>query len=280
MTDTYLPTARGRAIAYAISMLGTLLWIGCVLPAGRIADGWLEDLSTPLGREAWLLIPALLLLIVGPVGVILSRTRIGLAAVLASTDAFVAFYMATALTMWGAFQGTVSAALVGLLWGVGAMSAIEVVRLLRLGPDADVTPYLRGLRLALCILALLTPSWVLVQGGRELASLLVPYAIIAVGAGGAAMARTELGLRLTTAILHLAFAVHVFVVLRYTIFDAADHQRPAILEVTAFGWYTLGVSVLILLLAAAQVVRLGRRVLRLSREEAALQAAIASDAAR
>mgnify|MGYP000116713950 CR=1 FL=1 len=30
--------ARGRAIAYAISMLGTLLWVGCVLPAGSIAD--------------------------------------------------------------------------------------------------------------------------------------------------------------------------------------------------------------------------------------------------
>ena len=124
MDEPYLPTARGRAIAYAISMLGTLLWLGCVLPAGRIAAGWLEDLSTPLGREAWLLIPALLLLIVSPVGVILSRTRVGLASVLASTDSFVAFYMATALTMWGAFRGTVSAVLVGLVCGVGAMSAI------------------------------------------------------------------------------------------------------------------------------------------------------------
>lgn len=262
--DPYIPTARGRAIAYAISMFGTLLWAGCVLPAGRIADGYLEDLSTPLGREAWLLIPALLLLIVGPVGVILSRMRVGLAAVLAATDAFVAFYMATALTMWGAFNGTVSAILVGLLWGVGIMSVLEVGRLLRQGAEADMTPYLRGMRLALCILALLTPSWVLVQEGRELASLLVPYAIIAVGAGGAAMARTELGLRLTSSILHLAFAVHVFIVLRYTIFDAADPERPQILEVTAFGWITLGVSLLILLLAFVQVVRLGRRVIQLS----------------
>lgn len=275
MDEPYLPTVRGRAIAYAISMLGTLLWAGCVLPAGRIPEGFLEDLSTPLGREAWLLIPALLLLIVGPVGVMLSRTRVGLAAVLASTDAFVAFYMATALTVWGAFYGTVSAVLVGLLWGVGAMSAIEVGRLLRQGPDADLTPYLRGLRLALCILALLTPSWVLVQGGRELASLLVPYAIIAVGAGGAAMARTELGLRFTSAILHLAFAVHVFVVLRYTIFEAADEARPPISEVTAFGWFTLGVSALILLFASVQVIRLGRRVLRLSAQES-----LATEAAR
>ena len=53
--DPYLPTPRGRAIAYAISMLGTLLWAGCVLPAGRIADGFLEDLSTPWGerRGCW-----------------------------------------------------------------------------------------------------------------------------------------------------------------------------------------------------------------------------------
>lgn len=268
MEDPYQPTARGRAIAYAISMLGTLLWAGCVMPAGRIADGYLEDLSTPLGREAWLLVPALLLLIVGPVGVVLSRTRVGLAAVLAATDAFVAFYMATALTLWGAFQGPVSAVLVGLLFGVGTMSAIEVARLLRRGPDADTTPYLRGLRLALCILALLTPSWLLVQGGRELASLLVPYAIIAVGAGGAAMARTELGLRLTSAVLVLAFAAHVFVVLRFTIYDGGDYGQPEILEVTAFGRFSLAVSLLMLLLAFAQVVRLARRVIRLSAQNA------------
>lgn len=268
MEDPYQPTARGRGIAYAISMLGTLLWAGCVMPAGRIAPGYLEDLSTPLGREAWLLVPALLLLIVGPAGIVLSRTRVGLAAVLAATDAFVAFYMATALTLWGAFQGPVSAVLVGLLFGVGTMSAIEVARLLRRGPDADTTPYLRGLRLALCILALLTPSWLLVQGGRELASLLVPYAIIAVGAGGAAMARTELGLRLTSAVLIFAFAVHVFVVLRYTIYDAADPAHPEILEITAFGRFSLAVSLLMLILAFAQVVRLARRVIRLSAQEA------------
>jgi hypothetical protein len=275
MHDPYQPTARGRGIAYAISMLGTLLWAGCVLPAGRIEAGYLEDLSTPLGREAWLLVPALLLLIVAPVGVVLSRTRVGLAAVLAATDGFVAFYMATALTMWGAFRGVVSAVLVGLLFVVGTMSAIEMVRLLRRGPDAETTPYLRGLRLALCILALLTPSWILVQGGRELASLLVPYAIIAVGAAGAAMARTSLGLRLTSAILVLAFAVHVFVVLRYTIFDSADTGRPPILELTAFGWFSLGTSLLMLLLALVQVVRLARRVLRLSAE-----APLAAEAAR
>ncbi len=270
----YLPTARGRAIAYSISMLGTLLWAACVLPAGRIEPGILEDLSTPMGREAWLLIPALLLLIVGPVGVVMSRGRVGLAAVVAATDAFVAFYMATALTMWGAFRGTVSGVLVGLLYAVAVMSAIEVARLLRQGADADMAPYLRGLRLAICLLALLTPSWILVQGGRELASLLVPYAIVAVGAGGVAMARTEVGLRLTSSLLHLAFAAHVFVVLRYTIFEAADDANPKILEVTAFGWFALGVSALMLLLTLAQVARLTRRVLATSVDlEPALEAA-------
>ena len=270
MDDPYQPTAHGRAIAYAISMLGTLLWAGCVLPAGQIAAGLLEDLSTPLGREAWLLVPALLLLIVGPVGVILSRTRVGLAAVLAATDAFVAFYMATALTLWGAFRGT-------CLRGAGRLAVTSSAPCRRSrwcaccggDPTPRLTPYLRGLRLALCLLALLTPSWILVQGGRELASLLVPYAIIAVGAGGAAMARTELGLRLTSAILILAFAAHVLVVLRYTIFDRTSAGRPAIHEITAFGWFTLGISVLMLLLASVQVVRLARRVLRLSAEAGA-----------
>jgi hypothetical protein len=258
--NPHIPTGRGHMIAYAISAFSTLLWAGCVMPAGFMVEGVPAHHSSPMSREAWLLVPALLLLIVGPVGVVLSRTRRGLAAVLASTDAFVAVYMAVVLAGWGAFVGTVSGILVGLLFGLGILSVIEVIRLLRIGPGPAIVPYLRGLRLALCLLALLTPSWILVQEGRELASLLIPYAIIAIGAGGAALARTETGLRLTTAVLHLAFAIHLFVVLRYTIYDRAEAGKEAILSLRPFGWFTLGVSVFIVFLALLQVIRLLRHV--------------------
>jgi len=148
--------------------------------------------------------------------------------------------MATVLTGWGAFGGTVSGVLVGLLFGLGLLSMLEVVRLM-LGKRGSFLPAsFRGMRLALCLLALLTPSWLLVQDGWELASLLVPYALVAIGAGGALLARTETGLRFTAASLHLAFAAHLFVVLRYTIFEVNTVRRPGFTEVSPFGWTTLG----------------------------------------
>lgn len=282
--NSHIPTGRGPLLAYAISALATFFWVACVLPAGETAAGIHADEVTPTGREGqlpaqpsdgvqdrdaevtpmrrerWLLVPALLLLIAGPVGIILSRTRRGLASVLAATDAFVAIYMATVLTGWGAMSGTVSGVLVGLLYGLGAVSLLEVIRLLRRGDDAVVPAPFRGVRLALCLLALLTPSWFLVKGGCELASLLVPYGLIAVGTGGAVVARTADGLRLTAAILHLAFAAHVFIVLRYTLFEGGGPRRPVFVEVGTIGWTALGLSVAILFLALVQVVRLARHV--------------------
>lgn len=258
--NPHLPTGRGHLLAYTLSALTTLLWVGCVLPAGDAAREVLEDSLTPMHREAWLLVPALLLLIVAPVGMVLAYTERGLAAVLAATDAFVAVYMATVLAGWGAFGGTVSGLLGGVLFGLGVLSIVEVFRLLLDKRGSFLPPAFRGVRLALCLLVLLTPAWLLVQDGWELASLLVPYGLVAVGSGGVLLARTETGLRFTAASLHLAFAAHLFVVLRYTIFEVDTARRPGLVEVSGFGWATLGVAVLVLLLALLQVIRLGRHL--------------------
>lgn len=251
-----------------MSGLTMLLWVACVLPAGPLVGGVAEDLATPLYREAWLLVPALLLLIIGPVGVVLSTTRTGRLAVLALTDAFIAGYAGLGLWLSGLPQisaspfgslpelGTLLAAtLVGLLLALSALSLYETIRVMRFGADATVLPLLKGLRLAICLLVLITPAWLLVQGGRELASLLVPFGLVAISAAGAAFSRAPLSLRFTASLVYLALAAHVVVTLRYTIFDGT----PVFQKVTYLGWGTLALAGGVLLLALAQVLYLGRR---------------------
>jgi hypothetical protein len=245
------PTAAGVILAYALSAAATLLWAGVVLPAGVFADGTGGAPAVPMQRESWLLVGALLLLILGPVGVTLARGRAGHLGVLAATDAFVAFYAALGLTLHHAYAHVTSAGLTSGLYLLGLLSTVECGRVLWQGADARVAPRVRGLRLALCLLVLLMPSWFLVRGGQELASLLVPYAFVAVGAAGATMARTDVGLRLVSSVVHLALAVHVFVTVRYAIFEEA----PRILRVNPVGWSTLGLAAGCLALALLQVLR-------------------------
>src|SRR5687767_13418696 len=109
--------------AYAISAAATMLWVGCVLPAGHLADAsLLEDFRTPIHRTPVLLVPALLLLIVAPVAVTIARTTVGLRAILASTDAFVCIYAAVALWALEPCQGVMFRVLDGALVVLGLLS--------------------------------------------------------------------------------------------------------------------------------------------------------------
>ncbi|MFV1957983.1 MAG: hypothetical protein ACC662_01085 [Planctomycetota bacterium] len=253
------PTPVGAALAYAISSLTMLLWVACVLPAGPLGDAAAPtDYATPMWRESWFLVPALLLLIIGPTGVVLSHTRTGRLAVLSAMDAFIAGYAGLALVGWSEIRDGVSAILVALLVGLGALSLYETARVLHAGPDAEVRPFLKGIRLAICTLVLLTPAWFLMREGRELGSLLVPFALIAISSGGAAFARAPLGLRFTASLVFLALAAHVFVTLRFTLFDG----QPALERVGRMGWLALGLAGFVGLLALLQSARLWARFRR------------------
>jgi hypothetical protein len=254
-------TPQGALIAYALSACTTVLWVACVLPAGPlVADGVSGDLAAPLQRGPWLLVGALVLLVLGPVGVSLAGGRAGQLAVLGSTDAFVAAYVALGLTANRAAEGVVAVVLVCLLWTLAGLSAIETVRRAR-GARRALPAAWQGLRLALCLIVLVMPSWLLVHGGRELASLLAPFAFVAIGSAGASFARTAAGLRLTSAVLHFLLAVHLFVAIRYLVFDA----DPAIRAPGPAGWATLGLAGAVLLLTFLLLLRRAYRVRQAAR---------------
>jgi hypothetical protein len=228
-----------------------MLWVGCVLPAGRLADPLvLEDFRTPIHRAPVLLVPALLLLIVAPVAVTIARTTAGLRSVLASTDAFVCAYAAIALSFLDPCTGVMFAVLEAVLAFLALLSVLDVVRWSRAGQPGRPLPRPLGVRLAVATLVLLSPSWVLVQRGCELASILAPFAFVALSAAGVRISRTQKGIRLTAALLHLGIAGHLVVTLRYTIFASP----PRFADVGAGGYAVLGAAVLVVVIAAGHVV--------------------------
>jgi hypothetical protein len=105
-------------------------------------------------------------------------------------------------------------------------------------------------RLAIATMVLLMPSWLLVQRGCELASILAPFAFVAMSAAGVRIARTQKGVRLAAALLHLAIAAHLVVTLRYTIYAA----QPRFARVEGGGHAALAAAGVVLALAAAHVV--------------------------
>jgi hypothetical protein len=250
------PPSRASAWpAYAVAGLSTLVWVAATLPAGQPQGGsLLDDGGTPLARQAWVLIPALVLLILGPVGMTLTVVRQGQLMLLAATDAFLALYAALVLTLRPGLppplhpQGVVSVVLVGGLWLLGALSVFETRRLMRgqLGPPSHG---LGGLRLALCLLVLVLPAQPLLTEGQELATLLAPFLYVAVSAGGARLAQTSLGLVRTASLLHLALAAHVLTTLRYTIL----REAPRIAAPSTVGRITIDLAWALLTVAALQV---------------------------
>jgi hypothetical protein len=227
-----------------------MLWVGCVLPAGTLADATvLEDFRTPIHRAPVLLVPGMLLLIVAPVGASIARTSVGLRAILASMDAFVCIYAAIALAVLDPCPGPTFVVLQGTLAVLGLLSVAEVVRWTRSALPGRELPRPAGVRLAIATLVLLMPSWLLVVRGCELASILAPFAFVAISAAGVRIARTQKGVRLAAALLHVAIAAHILVTLRYTIFAS----QPRFTNVEAGGHAVLGAAGVVLALAVGHV---------------------------
>lgn len=250
-----MPVHRSPAwLAYTVAVLATLLWIGCALPSGVPEGGSLrDDAGTPLQRQAWVLVPALVLLVLTPAALALTPGRMGRLTILAATDAFIALYAALVLTFRRGVPDSVRVlsgpplVLLLLLYAVALLSVWETRRLLagRLAPP----PFgLAGARLALCLLVLLLPAFPLLSGGQERASLLAPFLFVAVSAGGARLSRGAAGLGLTGALLHVALAAHVLIMLRYTL----AHEAPRVVELSLVGRATRDLALGLLAAAVLQ----------------------------
>ena len=257
MTQREAPTRAEGFVAYVLSALTTLLWVGCVLPAGpALAPGLGSDATTPVHRDAILLVPALLLLVSMPVGCTLAVRRRGMRAVLAGVDAFVALYVSIALLAVGFVDDLPALLAVLTLLALGVMALVEVVRhTAAAGEDSDQSA-LCGARLALSLLVLILPLHILMHPDVERASLLAPFVFIALSAGGSRMSRHMRGLRRTAALLQLALAVHLLITLRYTIF----RTDPAIGDLYVSGILTLAGSGLVVLVAVVQLGLYLRRI--------------------
>ena len=220
-----LSAPRAQALAaYALSTLATLVWVACVLPAGPLLNGVSDtDAATPMHREALLLVPALMLLVLLPVGITLAQQRRGALAVLASTDAFVALYAAATVALLLPFEDVATRVLIIVLTAVGLLSVIEALRCMRRTERRLRRRLLRGLRLACCLLVIMIPAKLLLEDGVDRASLLAPFLVIAVSAGGALMFHSTAALHATSGLIQIALATHVLVTVQYTLHD----QTPA-----------------------------------------------------
>lgn len=228
--------------AYLLTAATTLLWVACVLPAGpaQIAQDH-RDATTPMHREALLLVPALVLLVLLPVGMTLARRRRGARAVLAGTDAFVALYAGIALGGSPTRGDPAARILLGVLLVLGVLSLLEAWRCTRPEGRRPVWPALKGLRLAICLIVLMTPPDLLLSDQHERASLLAPFFLVALGAGGAVLVRSLAGLRAVSGLTQLLLAAHVVVTLRLTLQEGTP--RLAGLGLSGQAALVLGIGV-------------------------------------
>lgn len=255
MREAPIPAGRAAGwVAYVLATLTALLWVACVLPAGRtsVLDGH-RDLETPIHREAALLVPALLLLQLVPVGMTLARRVRGARAVLAATDAFIAAYAAVALWRLAPPGSAPRVAFAVALGGLAALSFLEVRRCMKADTDERRPgPLLHGVRLALCVLVLMTPPQWLLRGGEERASILGPFLLVAIGAAGGLAARRLEALRAVSACIQTAIACHVVVALRFTLLE----REPAIVAVGPAGSIAMGLALALAATAGLQAVLL------------------------
>lgn len=251
------PTRGEGFVAYTLSALTTLLWVGCVLPAGALADPSLgADAATPVYRDALLIVPALLLLVIVPVGCTLALRLHGMRAVLAGMDAFVALYVAIALVAVGFLDDAPALIAVATLFALGGLALYEVVWHTGAGATRGEESAWSGARLALALVMLILPLHILMHPDVERASLLAPFVFIALSAGGSRVARHMRGLRRTAAVLQLLVAVHLLIALRYSIF----RTDPAIESLYLSGEATLALGSLVVLVALLQLLLYFRRI--------------------
>lgn len=241
--------------AYALSGLTSLLWVACVIPAGPLLDMHrIEETATPMYREAILLVPALFLLTLLPVGFTLARRTSGLTALLASTDAFVAIYAGLAFLIVKHPLDVPGVVCVALLFLLATLSGLEIWRSLSAKAGRPALAAVQGLRLALCLLILIVPSRFLLETGAERASWLGPFVLIALSAAGARLATTDRALRRTGALVQFLVAVHIAVTLRYTLL----HESPLYMHLEEAGRVTLALAGVLVLFAAVQLFGLMR----------------------
>ena len=88
------------SLAYAGAALSSLVWVGCVVPGVRVPVGEPDDAWTPMGLNPLLLVPALLVLVAGPVAAVLARGVAAHRSLLAAGDAFPPRSIASTLTVW------------------------------------------------------------------------------------------------------------------------------------------------------------------------------------
>ena len=258
MSEREAPTRGEGFTAYVLSALTTLLWVACVLPAGEpVSEGLGSDATTPVHRDAILLVPALLLLIIMPVGCTLARRPRGMRAVLAGVDALVSLYVAIALLAVGSVTDAPAIVAVITLLALGGMAILEVVRYTTATSDEMEQSALCGARLALALLVLILPLHIVMIPQVERASLLAPFVFIAVSAGGSRIARHMRGLRRTAAVLQLVLAVHLLITLRYTIIFRED---PGIDPLYWSGVATLALASVVVVVSLVQLLLYFRRI--------------------
>ena len=239
-----LPSPLEKRLAYGTAVLSSLLWVACVVPGAVLADPSLpDDLSTPMYRGALLLVPALLLLVACPVAAVLATHPLGVRALLAWGDAFVTLYTATALAAGHPSRvGVVAAIGLAVLGAVSVRDAIRIGRAAAKDPPEDVPPRANDARLALSLLALLTPASVLARGAGERASWLAPFAFVALGALGERFSHDLRGLRRTCAGCLVVLGAHLVISVRY----ALNEGRPPIVGWTWAGWAAFTLTFVVL----------------------------------
>jgi hypothetical protein len=241
------PSRLETLAAYGAAGLATLVWVGCVVPGARLVDPAApDDLATPMARGAILLLPALVLFVGGSVGTTLANRRNALRAALAAGDAFVALYMAGAV-WWTRVRDPGTTVLVAILGVVGLLSVRAAAQALRAAPGTDVRRF-ADLRLAIAILVLAAPASLLAAPGEERASLLAPFAYVAVSAAGARVARTVVSLRLTAAVLMTVIAAHLVIAIHWVL-RASMPGLPETVGLTWEGRTTLALALTVAFLA-------------------------------
>ena len=256
------PTRAENVVAYAAATLATLVWAVSVLPGVHLSDPAANvDLAAPMLRGPLLILPALLLLVAGPVTTVIARGVVGLRALLAAGDAFVALFSAAALASIRTTDGA-RWVFAGVLLVIGAVAVRDTVLAFRVserepepGADGEAAPgdapppRWADLRLALALLVLLTPPSLLAVADLERASLMALFGYVAISAFGARSARGAAGLRLTASVLFAALALHLLVTVSFVL--RGEGEGPS--RWTWCGWATVALSWALLLATLARV---------------------------
>ena len=261
-----LPSPRETILAYGTTCLTSLVWIACVVPGAVLADpGLSSDSATPMARGDVLLLPALLLLVTGPIAILLAARADGLRSLLAAGDAFVTLFAGGILLSGrrGDTPRLVAALALAVLFVVAVRDAFRPAKA-GPPPPADASGVAVGgggsLRLGLALTALLMPASLLTHGPVERASYLAPFAYVAISALGSRLAHGLLGLRLTAALLLLGVSIHQLVAIRYAVEDG----RPEATGWTPAGYGALGLALLCLVATGAWSAVVGLRLRRAS----------------